>query len=689
MMIFKLSMGRKKTNEEIEETYTSSGCILLTKEYNGQYTKLEFLCICEQKDIKTYKDFRNTPRCNFKNHGERLEMKKKGIKILKLKIVSSEGIQTNDIIQQEASDQINSRKWNKLKLISEGDAIHGKGKINYDRVTEVKTGKKFELQCNICTYIWSTELKDFIHKKHPNGCGWCKDELANIRIFSLYIIQFIGSRIHNDRYIYELVDGKEITTSSDPVKVICRISNHSFVVEKIIDHLNKYRLQIFRCDQCEIQRKQEIGRKGWYHDLDRFIKEAEKIHKKGTYDYSFIKPEDIVNMESELNIICKRLKYDGSICEKIFRKSIRSHINNQTGCPDCLLKVKYNLRIFLKRANEVYTENQFSYHLIKEEDIVNCESRLPIVCSYCDRILFKITITQFLNCQSKQCEYCFGLRKWTPERIKEECETKAKEGLYDYSLVEYNKIENCDSVIKVSCIICKNKGYPICDFNPTINNHFNNKSGCPRCSGNMPWDYERVISDIPELFKTEYDYSLVKPEMIEKSSSKIPILHKKCNKIFTRLVDDHIYYMKGCTFCPLSSGAKVVYLYLEKLGIDFDTEVPCPGLGANSYRYDFMIYVGDDIIVIEYDGKGHWFPQEHWGGEETWKAAQKRDIYKHYLTIKEGKKMIRIDYSVANREIPNHIDIALASKEREYFSTPSIYDWLIEGVKNYESQKSI
>ena len=101
MMIFKLSMGRKKTNEEIEETYTSSGCILLTKEYNGQYTKLEFLCTCEQKDIKTYKDFRNTPRCNFKNHGERLEMKKKGIKILKLKIVSSEVIQTNDIIQHE------------------------------------------------------------------------------------------------------------------------------------------------------------------------------------------------------------------------------------------------------------------------------------------------------------------------------------------------------------------------------------------------------------------------------------------------------------------------------------------------------------------------------------------------------------------------------------------------------------
>ena len=76
---------------------------------------------------------------------------------------------------------------------------------------------------------------------------------------------------------------------------------------------------------------------------------------------------------------------------------------------------------------------------------------------------------------------------------------------------------------------------------------------------------------------------------------------------------------------------------------------------------------------------------EHWGGEETWKTTQKRDIYKHYLTIKKGKKMIRIDYSISLYEIPNHIDIALASKEREYFSTPSIYDWLIEGVKNYES----
>jgi hypothetical protein len=696
-------MPKKKTIEEVRETYTSNNCILITTEYDGQYTKMTFRCTCDQIDTKTYKDYRNTPWCNFSNHNERLNSKKeKGP--LRLKIISSlEEIEkkttnssenlSNDkqlIMSSDFYEKINSRRWNKTKLIYKGDEIHGKGSINYNRIIgEPKTGVPFELECNNCDYIWSTNVNEFINAAKPRGCGWCKDELANIKNFNLYIVSFIGTRIHKNKYSYELIGGEEIKSADDFVRIWCKVLGHERVNERIIHHLNRRAVKVNPCTICEAERlikKKEKGNISWNDNLEEVIRKGEKKHGKGTYDYSLTQSSDIINSNSILTIRCNRTKTNGSVCEHIFKMKLHSHINGGNGCPDCFLKVKYNLQLFLKRANEVYTNNEFSYELIREEDIIDSSSKPRILCTVCRKELTSRSINHFINIGGKQCGYCYGLRKWDPKRLREECSLKETEGLYDYSLVEFDKVINNETQIKILCKICVGKGFGKCDFFPSINNHFNNESGCPRCSGTMPWNYERAIGDIPALFQNEYDYSFMTPEMINSSNSQILVGHRRCGNIFKRGVADHLFNMKGCTFCSLSSGSQIIFLYLRSIGIDFECEVQCPGLGSKPYRYDYEIYYNENTIILEYDGIFHFKVQEHCSlTEQDLEKSKIRDIYKHHLALKEGKKIIRIDHTIHPSEISKHIDLALKCLDKEYFSTPSLYEWLIEGVKNYST----
>jgi hypothetical protein len=691
-------MGKKKSIEEVQNTYTSNNCILITTEYEGQYTKMTFKCACDQIDTKTYKDYRNTPHCTFSNHMERLNNKKEKVP-LKLKIInSSEEIkkipknlsdEKEVLMDPEFYKQINSKRWNKTKLIYKGDEIHGKGAINYDRIIEEpKTRVPFELECNVCSYIWSTNIHEFVNGKKPKGCGWCKDQLANIKNFNLYIVSFIGTRMYKNKFSYELVDGEEIKSADDFVRIWCKILGHELVNERIIHHLNRRGAKVNPCTICEAERlikKKKKGNISWYHNLEGVIYKGEKKHGKGKYDYSLIQAEDIINSNSKLTVKCNLTKSNGSICGYIFSVKLHNHINGGSGCPDCFLKIKYGLELFLKKANEVYTNNEFSYELIREEDIVDSGSKPPILCTKCQKVLSPVTINHFINSGDKQCEYCTGLRKWDPKRLREECAIKEKEGLYDYSLVEFDKVVNNESQIKVLCKICVEKGFGKCDFNPTINNHFNNGSGCPRCSGTMPWNYSRAISDIPALFQNEYDYSYITSDMINGGNSIIPIKHNRCGNIFKRTASDHLFNMKACSFCTLSNASQIAFLHLRQINIDFDCEVLCPGLGDKPYRYDYEFEYMDNIIVLEIDGQQHHSSQSHWGGEEALEKSKIRDIYKHHLALKEGKKIIRIDHTIHPSEISKHIDLALKCLDKEYFSTPSLYGWLIEGVKNYSS----
>ena len=682
------------TIDDAKELFKSHDAILLTKSLdNGQYTDTDFICCCGQRGSKTYKNFRNTPRCNYANHKELLE---KRIEEEKTYNVETSVVQKKvylNVLNSEnikKPDDIYSKNWNLAKLKGLVEIEHDKD-ILLDRVPEnLSSNTSFLVQCAICTYIWITNIDNLIRRKL--GCSWCKDKCANIKSFDLYIVSFIGGMIHKNRYIYSLYNNIPIIDSKSLVQIWCGVLNHIPVVMTVLQHLNKLKAgKTFCCEKCEEERLTNKAKKGkkekeedWYHNIDRFLRKAYKKHGKGTFDYSLIKKEDLANARSTPPVRCLREK-NGVICNEIFYPSIHAHINGGTRCPSCFGKNKYTLESFIGRALERYQE-KFSYALIKEEDVVNSSSRIPIQCNVCLYIMRDISINAFLNgtCM-KVCENCEGNRKWTGERLKEECEKKESEGfVYDRIDFSVDPEHGCETIITVGCVFCIEKGYGICYFEPTINNHFNNKSGCPRCSGTMPWNYERFLSDIPGIFKNEFDYSQILPDMVTSSHSIIPIKHNKCGQTCMKMLDLHMISLQGCSFCQKSFAEQFACLILQKHGIFFKDEHPCPGPDGSDCRYDYLYYYKDAFGIIELDGKQHFSPQEMFGGEEKFRADRKRDIHKHYLALHNNLKMIRIDHTIRNDDMEEYILKGLNSEGNEFFSTPNMYDWLIEGVKNYK-----
>jgi hypothetical protein len=682
------------TIESAKELYQINGSILLTKTLDkGQYTDTDFICCCGQKDTKTYKNFRNTPRCNYANHKELLQKAKEERKMydvetplvpkkLFLNILNAENI-------KKPGDTY-SKNWNLAKLKGLTEAVHGENIILLDRVPEdLSSNTSFFVECIMCTYIWITNIENLIRRKL--GCAWCKDKCANIKNFDLYTVSFIGGRIHKNRYIYSLYNNLPIIDSKSLLQIWCGILNHIPVVMTVLEHLNKQKAgKAFCCEECEKERLSKKGNKeskDWHQNLERFLKKAYKKHGRGTFDYSLIKKDHLANARSTPPVRCLREK-NGVICNEIFYPTIHAHINGGTRCPSCFGKNKYNLESFIARALERYHE-KFSYALIKEENVVNSSSKIPIQCNICLHIMRDLNINTFLNgtCP-KVCEKCEGLRKWTAARLKEDCEKKKCEGfVYDRIDFSIDPVHGCEATISVGCAVCIEKGYEICYFNPTINNHFNNKSGCSRCSGTMPWNYARFLSDIPKIFKDEFDYSQVLPDMVTSAHSIIPIKHNKCGQTFNKMLDLHMISLQGCSFCQKSYAEQFAYLVLQKHGIYFKDEHPCPGFNGVNCYYDYIYYYNGAFGIIELDGIQHFSPQEMFGGEETFRLSQRRDIHKHFLALHNNLKIIRIDHTIRNDDMEEYILKGLNSEENEFFSTPNMYNWLIEGVKNYKIER--
>ena len=127
----------------------------------------------------------------------------------------------------------------------------------------------------------------------------------------------------------------------------------------------------------------------------------------------------------------------------------RQHLYGH-GCPICSGKKKYNREYFLIRAKEVHGD-VYDYSLIKEEDIKNNRSKVPIICK--KHGIFNQTIDNHIN-QKNGCPKCCRskleeeIAKFLDEhnilyREKEKYEWLGKRQHIDFYLPEYNIAIEC------------------------------------------------------------------------------------------------------------------------------------------------------------------------------------------------------------------------------------------------------
>lgn len=200
---------------------------------------------------------------------------------------------------------------------------------------------------------------------------------------------------------------------------------------------------------------------------------------------------------------------------------------------------------------------------------------------------------------------------------------------------------------------------------------------CPVC-GNEQWivDLSTIHKDVKrcyECYKKEriqqfkgtkykagdkigpYDVELVR---YIKTSSMNGSVKSVCEficpldgQLFTTRLD---HVISGATWhcdsCKETSGEKLIANILNKYNIGYisqygfqDTDKPCRN-PQTGYLLRFDFYLPDYSCCIEYDGKQHFVPIDHFGGQKAFERTKQRDKIKDEYCLTNRIKLCRIDY---------------------------------------------
>lgn len=166
--------------------------------------------------------------------------------------------------------------------------------------------------------------------------------------------------------------------------------------------------------------------------------------------------------------------------------------------------------------------------------------------------------------------------------------------------------------------------------------------GCPECGKEKiviknSKNHEQYVDELKEINPN----IVVVGTYIDANTS---ILHK-C------LIDKHEWYArpgnilfgKGCPKCSESVGERKISIYLDKYKIHYIRQkkfINCRDI--NCLPFDF--YLPKYNICIEYDGKQHYEPIEHFGGVEAFNLTVKHDKIKNKYCKDNGISLLRIPY---------------------------------------------
>jgi len=213
---------------------------------------------------------------------------------------------------------------------------------------------------------------------------------------------------------------------------------------------------------------------------------------------------------------------------------------------------------------------------------------------------------------------------------------------FDYSLISDYKNMN-----QIQTIICKKHNYYI---NISLHSHINKKRGCKLCAIDNRMDNDDIFikkSNIVHNYK--YDYSLI--EYIN-SKTKVKIICP-LHGIFKQKPNDHLNG-KGCPICKLSKGEKEIKKYLDINNIKYEQQKPFNGCKFKKpLKFDF--YLPDHNICIEFNGEQHYKPFKYFGGKESFKNIQKRDMIKESFCKENNLILIKIKYNDDITKILNTI----------------------------------
>ena len=181
-----------------------------------------------------------------------------------------------------------------------------------------------------------------------------------------------------------------------------------------------------------------------------------------------------------------------------------------------------------------------------------------------------------------------------------------------------------------------------------IPNSFTGSKGtrCPKCATsirnkNITLSQEEFESRVREIHGRDY----IVIGKYQHSGTEIEIKHSVCGTNYM-VEPQNILRDKGCPVCRLSKGERDVKKFLDINLFDYEVQYRIDEC-RNVYPlpFDFAVFrEGILYCLIEYDGRQHFEPIEHWGGEKEFQISKKRDAIKREYCEENNITLIEIPY---------------------------------------------
>lgn len=292
----------------------------------------------------------------------------------------------------------------------------------------------------------------------------------------------------------------------------------------------------------------------------------------------------------------------------------------KTGCKECY------------KNNKRLTHNDFLERLVKITDSVipldvyfDKNTKMKFRCKICDHIW---KAAPFNILRGNGCPECAKEKLNTPKKTH-------KQFIEQVNVLNPNITILGEYIGAKERVLCKCN---ICGFewNPLATSVLSG-FGCPKCSGR----YKTT-----EEFKKEIYFINPNIEILSEYINATTMMKCKCK------ICEHVWEAKannlrhkGCPQCNNSHGENNIKKYLKDRNISFIPQYKFSGLkgvGGKLLSYDF--YLPSYNLLIEFQGKQHDKPIEHFGGEQQLKIQQEHDERKRNYAKLHNINLLEIWY---------------------------------------------
>lgn len=362
----------------------------------------------------------------------------------------------------------------------------------------------------------------------------------------------------------------------------------------------------------------------------------------------------------------------------------------RTGCPNCSGNIRLTHELFLEKVSLVLNGN---VQIIGT--YINANTPIECKCNVCDYVWFALptnllggsgckrcnditgglkrrkTHSQFLdeliiinpnievieeyvvankkiNCRCKICNHIwsptassllcgYGCPKCSGNYTTEEefLNSFKKNGSDNVKLL--SSYIDCKTKIKCICLICKY------EWSATPY-QLKNGVGCKRCADKKRGLNTRLTQEefISRVSKNNPNVDVI--GLYITTNESVECKCKKCGHVWSPNAYA-IMTSTGCPNCSTSKGEENISLLLQNYNINYFSQKTFQnllGVGNRPLSYDF--YLPQYNLLIEFQGKQHEQPIEHFGGEEKFKIQQEHDNRKREYAKLNNINLLEIWY---------------------------------------------